>query len=141
VWIWHFRNAEDRRHQPSICFGVSGWTEDAEKNDKVELSPPGTAPAKRFCFTRPGAKSFVYYWHYTFEPENNASLSPLQRLYEDQAVRRPSLTAQVFANPRNDEDLNRLADFVRAVDERLQQHVPPTARRGSDLLPVRKASE
>ena len=145
VWIWHFRNAEDRRHHPRICFDVGGWTEDTEGSEKVDLEPPDSAPARRFSFQRPDAQSFVYYWHYTFVPENNATLSPLQRLHEDVEVRRPSLTAQVFGSPRNeahkDEDLARLAEFVRTVDKELQQHLPPSARRGSDLLSVRKAKE
>ncbi len=145
VWIWHFWNAEDRRHHPKICFDVGGWTEDPEASDKVALEPPDSAPAKRFGFKRPDAQSFVYYWHYTFVPENNATLSPLQRFHEDQAVRRPSLTAQVFGFPRDaahkDEDLARLAEFVRTVDRELQDHLPPSARRGSDLLSVRKAKE
>jgi exosortase len=150
VWIWHFRNAEDRRHHPKICFDVGGWTEDPEPNEpeankRVVLEPADTAPARRFCFTRPDAKSYVYYWHYTFVPENNATLSPLQRLHDDVEVRRPSLTAQVFGAPRDQarkvEDLERLAEFVRKVDQELQQHLPPSARRGSDLFSVRKAKE
>jgi exosortase len=145
VWIWHFRNAEDRRHHPRICFDVGGWTEDPEASDKVVLDPPDKAPAKRFCFNRPDAQSFVYYWHYTFDPENNAALTPLQRLHDDAEVRRPSLTAQVFGSPRAEphkaEDLERLAQFVREVDRELKDYLPPTARRGSDLFSVRKAKE
>jgi hypothetical protein len=95
------------------------------------------APAQRFCFARRDESrylSYVYYWHYTFEADV-AGLSWLQRLHAEWAVR-PSLTVEVFTTAQTPEQLGKAAEFVRLVDQELQAHLPPGARRGSEILPI-----
>jgi hypothetical protein len=136
LWMVHYRNGRDREHHPRICYEVLGCVEDPRGNQAVRMDEPG-APAQRFCFTRrdePGYLSYVYYWHYTFEPDV-AGLSWLQRAHAEWAVH-PSLTVEVFTTARTPEQLDKAAEFVRLVDQELRAHLPPGARRGNDILPI-----
>jgi exosortase len=136
LWMIHYRNGQDRQHHPLICYTAEGWTEDESGREALAMTEG--EPIRRFCFTRDGATrylSYVYYWHYTFEPPEGTPLSPWQRMHAEWAVR-PSLTLEVFTTARTPEQLARAAEFVRLVDERLQDHLPPGARRGSETLPM-----
>jgi exosortase len=136
LWMVHFRNGEDRNHHPLICYKVAGCSE--EPSGRLALPMKTGDPIQRFGFTRGDERSYpsyVYYWHYTFEPADEAGLSVVQRLHADWAVR-PSLTVQVFTTAQAPEQLDQVADFVRRVDEQLQAHLPPGAHRGSETLPI-----
>ncbi len=137
LWMVHYRDGRDRRHHPLICYKVAGYTEEPGGHQAVPLAGEGS-PAQRFCFTRGedrGYPTYVYYWHYTFEPPDAPGLSAWQRLHAQWAVR-PSLTVQVFTAARSPEELDRAAEFARLVDDRLKAHLPPGARRGSETLPI-----
>lgn len=139
----HFRNGEDRRHHPLICYKVAGCTERPSGRAELPLEGEG-APARRFSFTRQDDgryASYVYYWHYTLEPPDELGLSALQRLHEERAVRRPSLTVQVYTAAQAPDQLGRVEEFVRRVDRELQAHLPPGARRGSDVVPVKEVGK
>jgi hypothetical protein len=136
LWMVHFRDGQDRQHHPLICYQVAGFTEVPSGREALPLDGNGS-PAQRFCFTRGGDArygSYVYYWHYTFEPDV-PGLSLLQRLHAAWAVH-PSLTVQVFTAAQTPEGLSEAAAFVRQVDRELQAFLPPGARRGSETLPV-----
>jgi exosortase len=136
LWMVHFRDGEDRQHHPLICYQVAGWLEDRQGR-KIEPLGDGE-PAQRFCFTRSDATryaSYVFYWHYTFEPPDAPEWTWLQRLHAHRLVH-PSLTVQVFTDARTPEQLDQAAQFVRLVDQQLQAYLPPGARRGSDTLPI-----
>jgi exosortase len=136
LWMVHFRNGRDREHHPRICYDVAGCTEDRRGLGVVPMEGAG-APAQRFCFTRPddpGYLSYVYYWHYTFEPDV-AGLYWLQRAHAEWAVH-PSLTVEVFTTARTPQQLDKAAEFVRLVDQELRAHLPPGARRGNEILPI-----
>jgi exosortase len=147
LWMIHYRDATDRRHFPTGCYRGAGYQEDlAERQDLTVPGDGGAAPIEKFCFTKGSGRRYVsnvYYWHYTLEPPDTVGLSPLQRIHQKWSVRRPSLTVQVFAAPQTPgqlsytpEQLARVAEFVRLVDQQLHAHLPPGARRGSDSLPV-----
>jgi hypothetical protein len=136
LFMVHFKDGQDRRHHPRICYKVAGFQEDLSQHQEVELAG-GLGKAQRFCFTRGGARSYVYYWHYTLEPDEAEQLSPLQTIHQAVGVRRPSLTIQVFTNAQVPEHLDKVAEFVREADRRLQGHLPRNARRSSGLLPVK----
>jgi exosortase len=136
LWAVHFRSGRDREHHPRICYEVAGCIEDPGRHQDLRLDGAG-APAQRFCFTRrdePGYLSYVYYWHYTFEPEV-AGMSWLQRVHAEWAIH-PSLTVEVFTTARTPEQLDKAAEFVRLVDQELKAHLPPGARRGNEILPI-----
>jgi hypothetical protein len=133
----HFRDGEDRRHHPQVCFPVAGCVECESEHATLPLD--GGGPAQRFCFTRKDGgryASYVYYWHYTLEPPDVLGLSLLQRVHEERAVRRPSLTVEVVTPAPTEAQRGRVEEFVRLVDQELQVHLPPGARRGSEILPV-----
>jgi exosortase len=136
LFMVHFRNGKDREHNPRICYEVIGCVENPAGHQDVQMEG-SAASAQRFCFARRDESrylSYVYYWHYTFEPDV-AGLSWLQRLHAEWAVR-PSLTVEVFTTARTPEQLDKAAEFVRLVDQELQAHLPPGARRGSEILPI-----
>jgi exosortase len=138
LYMVHFLDAKDREHHPLVCYAVQGCMEEHGGRQEVTgMTEPGAA-AQRFCFTRPKDArylSYVYYWHYTFVPPDEPGLSLWQRLHANW-VKRPSLTVEVFTTARTAEELEQAAGFVRLVDERLQAHLPPGARRGSETLPI-----
>jgi exosortase len=138
LWMIHYHNATDRRHFPTGCYRGAGYQEDLSERQEL-AGPAEQAPITKFCFTKGPERRYVsnvYYWHYTLEPPDTVGLSPLQRIHETWSVRRPSLTVQVFTTARTPEQLARVAEFVRLVDEQLHAHLPPGARRGSESLPV-----
>ncbi len=135
LFMVYFKDGRDRRHHPIICNEVAGAKHDAAGDDLVDMGGPGHA--RRFCFTRGGFRSYVYYWHYTLEPVGGEQLSPLQSIHQDLGVRRPSLTVEVFTNAQAPEHLEKVAEFVRDMDRKLQAHLPQGASRGSDVLPVK----
>jgi exosortase len=136
LWMIHYHDATDRRHFPTACYRGAGYQEDLSGRQELPLVG-GECPAEKFCFTRgQDDLSNVYYWHYTLEPPDSVGLSALQRIHEAWTVRRPSLTVQVFTTAHTPEQLARVADFVRLVDQELQAHLPPGARRGNDSLPA-----
>jgi len=137
LWMIHYHDATDRRHYPTACYRGAGFQEDLAGHQELPLEG-GLAPVVKFCFTRgqdAASCNNVYYWHYTLEPPGSVGLSPLQRIHEAWTVRRPSLTVQVFTTARTPDQLARVAEFVGLVDERLQAHLPPGARRGNEGLP------
>ncbi len=128
LFMVHFRNGQDRLHHPRICYLMTGCTEEPRGHETVPMAGAGQT-AQRFCFTKgneAGYLSYVYYWHYTFEPDV-AGLSWLQRVRAEWAVR-PSLTVEVFTSARTPDQLNQSADFVRLVDQQLQAYLPPGAQ-------------
>jgi exosortase len=138
LWMIHYRDATDRRHFPTGCYRGAGYQEDAAERQELPVGKDEAAITK-FCFTKGSDQRYVsnvYYWHYTLEPPDSVGLSLLQRIHQRFAVRRPSLTVQVFTKANKPEELARVADFVRLVDENLHAHLPPGARRGSESLPV-----
>jgi len=137
LWMVHFRDGRDRHHHPLVCYKVTGCSEETGRHQALPVGGAGE-PVQRFCFTRGDDRnylSYVYYWHYTFEPPDVGRFSVLQRLHAEWGVR-PSLTVQVHTDARTPEQLDQAAEFVRLVDERLQAHLPPGARRGSETLPI-----
>src|SRR5262249_38414778 len=137
LWMVHYCDGRDREHHPVTCYLQIGCTEDRSAFEVMPLDGDG-GPCRRFAFTResdPNYLSYVYYWHYTFEPPEDARLSPLQRLPARCAVR-PSLTVEVFTSARTPRQLGEAAEFVRWVDRELKGRLPPGARRGSETLPL-----
>jgi hypothetical protein len=140
LWAVHFRDGSDRAHHPVICQEVAGFIHVTRRRAAIALEGRDV-PVERFCFTRRGATLHVFYWHYTLEPPPPAEQSILQRIYQPRPVRWPSVTFQVFTAAGRDEELDAAAAFVRRVDHEMRAHLPPYARMGSDLLPVRLIRE
>lgn len=136
LWMVHFQSGKDREHHPIICYKVAGYTEELRAHASLQL-PGRPAPVERFAFSRKGALSYVYYWHYTFEPELPADLSLLQWIYQRRGRLLPSLTIEVFTDAQTPGQLEEIATFVQEVDDQVRAHVPPGARMGSDILPIK----
>ena len=134
LWMVHYRDGSDRQHHPLICYQVAGFTEQPSARETLMV---GTGKVERFGFTRGEVKSYVYYWHYTFEPPVRSEASWLQALYQRRMQRWPSLTIEVFTSGDADGHLAEVAGFVRAVDAQIQGFVPRGAKMGSDILPIR----
>src|SRR5262249_10654551 len=139
LWVIHFRDGKDRRHHPEICYKVAGKTEDRAAGARVDVGDP-EAVVERFCFSGNDDRSSVYYWHYTLEPPAAAEVSPLRRIYQRRARPLPTVPLAVFTTPLSPPDLDRTAAFVRLADQALRRCLPPGARMGSDVLPIRLLS-
>jgi exosortase len=140
LWIVHFRDGRDRAHHPIICHEVAGYAQ--VEHGRASIPVEGEAfPIERFCFSRNGTATYVFYWHYTLEPPAPAAQSLLQRIYQPRPARWPSVTLEVFTTARDAEELDAAGAFVRSVENRVRLHLPVYARMGSDLLPVRLIRE
>jgi exosortase len=101
-------------------------------------APPGPAPpVKRFLFKINHRNHYIYYWHYTFDPKPKNDWTFLQRLHQKFVQRSPSLTIQVFAFVQTPQQLKQTEEFVRLVDQEVQEFLPVGARRGNDTRSVR----
>jgi exosortase len=138
AWLWmvHFKSGEDRNHHPAVCYRVSGKTEDPGGHADVEV-PGEKVKLQRFCFTGSNARSYVYYWHYTLEPEAGPDVSALQKIYLTRVQRLPSITVEVFTNAQSQADLDKVADFCTRVHRELRELLPAHSRLGSDILNIR----
>jgi exosortase len=135
LWAVHFRSGEDRQHHPLICYQVAGYAED--RSGWADVTVDGEAsPVKRFCFTRNGRRSYVFYWHYTLETPDEET-SALRLLHQRRTRRLPSLTVEVTTTAQAPEQLAAAAGFVRQVARACRALLPPQARMGSDTVPVR----
>jgi exosortase len=132
LWAVHYRDGRDRNHHPYVCYKVAGLTEDASAFREVPVLDGGP-PLRRFGFTGRGRRGFVYYWHYTLEPANDQDLTPLQQFHQRLSRRLPSVTVELFTEA----DDARLDALALLVDQEMQRCLPPGARRGSDVLPIR----
>jgi hypothetical protein len=136
LFMVHTRDGSDRSHHPLICFQVAGYQ--AEDPAGVPVAIPGhQTPVRRFGFPGDGPKQYVFYWHYTFELPEPPGQTFLQRMHQRFTRRAPSLTLQVFTSARTEAQLKQAEDFVRRVDRRIQEYLPPGATMGSDTRPVR----
>jgi hypothetical protein len=136
AWMVYSRGGLDRLHHPRICYLVAGYVEEAAGRATLPLEGR-PAPVERFGFRRGGSRCHVFYWHYTLESPPAAGLSLVQRIHQRQTHRLPSVTIQVFTSGQTPAQLGTVADLVRRVDAGLQECLPPGARMGSDLLPIR----
>jgi exosortase len=134
LWAVHYRDGRDRNHHPYVCYKVAGLVEDRSAYREVAANDGG-APLRRFCFAGRERRSYVYYWHYTFEPTNAPDATPLQLLHQRLSRRLPSVTVELFA----DADDERLDALARLVDQEMRRQLPAGSRRGSDILPIRYA--
>lgn len=136
LWAVYFRDGRDRAHHPVLCHEVAGYTQVPAGRGTLMVEGE-SAPVERFCFSRNGESTYVFYWHYTLEPPAPTGQSLLQRIYQPRPVRWPSVTVEVFSNARDEGQLKAAAGFVRLAAGTVRQHLPAYARMGSDLLPVR----
>jgi exosortase len=138
AWLWmvHFKNGEDRNHHPAVCYRVAGKVEDPREHADLEV-PGEKVQLQRFCFTGKSGRSYVYYWHYTLEPEAGPEVSALQKIYLKRLQRWPSITVEVFTNAQSPADLDKVAGFCQEVHCALRQQLPANSRLGSDILNIR----
>lgn len=138
AWLWmiHFKSGEDRNHHPAVCYRVSGKFEDRGQHAEVEVLGE-KAKLQRFCFTDGNGRSYVYYWHYTLEPQAGADVSALQKIYLTRVQQLPSITVEVFTNAQSEDDLKQVADFCTQVHQKLRGLLPARSRLGSDILNIR----
>jgi len=135
LWIVYSRTGEDRGHHPEVCMQVAGKPEDPSV--RQTLSVDQDAPIQQYCFGWPGSRQWVFYWHYTLPPPAQPELTRVQRLYQRMHQRPASVTVEVFAPQRFDDDHGEaVRRFVTLVDEALAVHVGQGAVRGSQRLNV-----
>jgi EpsI family protein len=135
VWLAYSRDGADRGHHPEVCMAVAGKPEDREAR-KTLFVAGHPAPVQQYRFGRPGEYELVFYWYYTMFPPEQEGISPVQRLYQRLRRRPASLTIEVFAPEQSPEDAEAARRFVRLLDGAIQEHLPPTAVRGSRRIPV-----
>jgi exosortase len=136
LWLLHRRDGQDRHHHPLICYKVAGYTD--EPSGRATLTRPDRpGSVQRFCFTYRGEKSYVYYWHYTFEASVGTETSFFQLIHQRLARRWPSLTLEVFTHAPAPEHLREVDAWVWEVDSQIQAFLPPLARMGSAVVPIR----
>lgn len=135
LWIVYSRDGEDRGHHPEVCMAVAGKPEDTAGR-RTCVVPGHPVPVQQYRFGRPGDQQLVFYWHYTLPPPDRAEVDSIQRSYQQLRRRPSSVTLEVFAPEFSDEDAEFARQFVSLVDAAIQQHVGPSAIRGSQRLPV-----
>lgn len=135
VWMVYSREGEDRGHHPEVCMAVAGRPEDT--SERQEFACPGhAAPIQQFRFGVPGDRQWVYYWHYTLLPPKGAETTDLQRFYQRLHRRPASVTLEIFAPESKPTDGEHAREFAVLLDAAMQDHLGPTAVRGSKRLPV-----
>jgi hypothetical protein len=130
IWMAYSREGTDRGHHPEVCMAVSGRPEDPTERAAIEV-PGHAAPIQQYRFGTPGDRQWVYYWHYTLWPPKANKLSDVQLLYQRLHKLPSSVTLEVFAPENSPEDVAYAVEFVKLLDAAIQEHVGPTALRGS----------
>ena len=137
LYLVHSVEGEDRKHHPEICIrDVAGIPEDADGRKTIEIEKG--RPAERIVF-RPNSNQSVtlYYWHYTFVPNNQPNQDGLQRLYQTFSRNPPSITVQVATSCAADRLPLVEKQFLSALDRMLRDHfLPKDTRIGCDRLPI-----
>jgi len=135
VWMAYSRHGEDRGHNPEVCMILAGKPEDRTVRQSVEV-PGHAAPVQQYRYGWPGDRQWVFYWYYTLVPSPAGEMTVLQRLYQRLHYRPASITIEVFSPEQIGDDGQAGREFVRLLDEALQDHLGETAVRGSRRLPV-----
>ena len=115
---------------------VAGNEEDESVRQTFELEGEGD-PVQQYLFRSPtGDRQWVFYWHYTLPPPEDDSLSVGQKLYQRLRRRPSSVTIEVFAPAKSQDDAEFARELVQHIDTALADHLGPTAQRGNRRLPV-----
>ena len=137
LYLVHSSEGEDRKHHPEICVrDVAGIPEDADGRRIIEMEKD--RPAQRLVFRpNPNQPVTLYYWHYTFVPNNQPNQDGLQRLYQTFSRNLPSITALVATNCSADRLPMVEKQFLSKLDRMLRDHfLPEHTRIGCDRLPI-----
>lgn len=135
VWMAYSGVGTDRGHHPEVCMAVAGKPEDRDVRRTFDC-PGHPQPIQQYRFGRAGDRQWVFYWHYTLPPPPGGEVDAVQRLYQRMRRRPSSITIEVFAPEQSADDVEAAQEFVRLLDAALQEHLGPTARRGSQRTPV-----
>lgn len=134
VWMVFSFFGLDRAHHPEVCYAVADRPEIT--GDRGQLAAPGhRAPIQRYRFGGNGYQ-WVYYWTYEIPPAYAKELSIVQRFYQVNRCRKPSITIEVFANEVPGFNLESVDRFVLELDRNLQSFVGERAVRRSERTPV-----
>jgi hypothetical protein len=145
VNLVYSREGFDRRHHPEICLGqVMGLVEDTTERRRLRL-PEGEngrpRPVQRFGF-RGSSPLKVYYWHYTFRPEDEGRLSSLQFYHQLLRKAAPSVSVQVWLQETGSDVVERMqreqwveTRFLPALDAQLRsRHLPKRVEMNCDRV-------
>jgi hypothetical protein len=135
IWMAYSGVGLDRGHHPEVCMAVAGKPEDPSVRGTLDC-PGHEAPVQQYRFGRTGERQWVFYWYYTLPPPPGGEVDDIQRLYQRMRQRPSSITVEVFAPEKSADDVNAAQEFVLLLDAALQEHLSPTAKRGSQRTPV-----
>jgi len=139
LYAVHSQVGDDRKHHPEICIReVTGAPEDLEARERVAVSADGSRRVQRFAFrTGLAGRTTVYYWHYTFLPEQS-DRTLLQSIHQGLGQHAPSLTVQVSTFSTDPTELAAIEnDFLPAVDSIMRERLlPSSAVIATTRLPV-----
>ncbi len=135
LWMVYSGDGSDRGHHPEVCMKVAGHAEDTTARQTLFVGEH-PEPIQQYRFNRGGETQWIYYWYYTLPFDSDGSLDEFQTAYRDLRHRPASLTVEVFAPEKDEEHAEQARQFVAALDEALQRHLGPSAKRGSRRLPV-----
>lgn len=133
VWLWmvYSATAEDRGHNPEVCFQVAGQREDPYGRREVEVEGH-ESPVQQMRFGDADKRQLVYYWHYALPSPEVEGLNALQRKYQEWSRSKASITLEVFAPEAGEGTAEGAIEFVKLADAAIQHFVGPGARRGCD---------
>jgi hypothetical protein len=83
-----------------------------------------------------GQQQLVYYWHYRLPSQNGEKLDRLQSFYRASRQLPASLTIEIFAPQRTEDEEKAATEFMRQTDALVQKMVGDGAVRGNDRKPV-----
>lgn len=137
VWMIYSTVGKDRGHHPDVCMTVAGKQEDESLRQTFPVDGH-PEPVQQYRFIDAEGSQWVFYWHYTMLPPENATISTMQRRYQRRHKRPSSLTIEVFAPERLEVegDVEGAREFVKLLDAEIQSFVGSNAVRGSKRIPV-----
>ncbi len=135
LWLVYSRAGADRGHHPEVCMAVAGQSEDLAGRASIPV-PGHPAPVQQYRFGSPGRSQLVFYWYYTLLAPASEGVDAMQRLYQRLHGRPASVTVEVFMPEYTPDDREQAWEFVRGLDATLQAHLPTSAVRGSQRIPV-----
>jgi exosortase len=138
VYAVYSRTAGDRYHHPEHCIrDAAGGTELLGARRRVPLGNGREAQFMRFQVGY-GKTTSVYYWHYTFLPPADKSVTLLQAIHRSVGRVPPSLTLEIFTDQTDPAFFAALEkDVLPRIDAQLyENHLPESAKCGCQRFPV-----
>jgi hypothetical protein len=127
VGMAYYPEGQGHDHNPFVCYQVTGVAEDLPGRAKLWLDSL-RVPVQRLCFRGQGWRRYVFSWRYTWRPANGERPSLLPTPDQRRTRGPASLTIEVVTRAATAQQLNQVADLLRAVDREIQTYLPANAQ-------------